>query len=274
MNLELAQGDFYGDTLKNFKAAGFTLSETRYLPHSKLPRHSHAASYFGFILRGTYTESYGQKIRVCGPSMLIYHPAGELHAQYFDNIAVHLFRLEVNQRMSGSLRRANLSLDQPAVFETGLSTILARRLYREFRNPDEVSHLVIEGLVLELIAAIARGADPRKRIASQPPEWLSQAHELVKSYCARSLTIPEIARTVGVHPVTLTREFRQHYRCTIGEVVRSERIALACRGIVAGAKLADVAVSSGFYDQSHFAKTFKRVTGLTPGQYRANFRPR
>jgi AraC family transcriptional regulator len=170
MNLQLAQGNFYGHTVRNFDAAGFSLSETRYAPRSKLPRHSHEAPYLGFILRGTYTESYGQETRACGPSMLIYHPAGELHAQCFDNTAVRLFRLEVNQRMSGSLRRANVGLDQPAVFGAGLITILARRLYHEFRNPDEVSHLVIEGLALELIAAIARGADPKKRISSQPPD--------------------------------------------------------------------------------------------------------
>jgi AraC family transcriptional regulator len=84
------------------------------------------------------------------------------------------------------------------------------------------------------------------------------------------MTTADIARTVDVHPLTLNREFHRYYRCSVGEMIRSERIALACRGILAGARLADVAVTAGFYDQSHFAKTFKRITGLTPGQYRAN----
>jgi AraC-like DNA-binding protein len=35
-------------------------------------------------------------------------------------------------------------------------------------------------------------------------------------------------------------------------------------------KLADVAMAAGFYDQSHFSKAFKQVTGLTPTQFRAN----
>jgi AraC family transcriptional regulator len=271
MNTPLAQGNFFGHTLKNFQAAGFNLSESHYAPHSELPRHSHEAPYFGFVLRGTYTERYGRETRACRPSMLIYHPAGELHAQYFNSTSVRLFRLEVNQQLSGSLRQANVVLGQPRLFGAGLITILARRLYHEFRNPDEVSHLVVEGLALELVAAIAR-ADPRKRVSLRPPEWLGQAHDLVRSHCAESITTAEIARTVGVHPVTLTHEFRRYYGFTIGEMVRSERIALACRGILAGARLADVAVTTGFYDQSHFAKTFKRVTGLTPGQYRADFR--
>ncbi len=31
--------------------------------------------------------------------------------------------------------------------------------------------------------------------------------------------------------------------------------------------LAAVAVEAGFYDQSHFARVFKRVTGMTPGDW-------
>ncbi|PYS50989.1 MAG: hypothetical protein DMF68_05700 [Acidobacteria bacterium] len=36
--------------------------------------------------------------------------------------------------------------------------------------------------------------------------------------------------------------------------------------------LAEVALSCGFHDQSHFTKTFKRVMNITPAQYRTRFR--
>src|SRR5438132_8800170 len=94
-NPQLPQGKFYGQTLKQHQAGGFSLSETRYRPRSTLPRHSHESHYFCFVLRGTYTESYERKVRSCEPSMILYHPAGELHAQYFDKTAVDLFRIEV-----------------------------------------------------------------------------------------------------------------------------------------------------------------------------------
>ena len=43
---QLAPGNFYGQTLRQHQAGGFSLSETRYLPGSELPRHSHQSPYF------------------------------------------------------------------------------------------------------------------------------------------------------------------------------------------------------------------------------------
>jgi AraC family transcriptional regulator len=43
----------------------------------------------------------------------------------------------------------------------------------------------------------------------------------------------------------------------------SEQLTLAKRS------LANVAVEAGFCDQSHFNRTFKRFTGMAPGQYRS-----
>lgn len=274
MNLQLAPGNFYGKTLKQYRAGGFSLSETRYLPGSILPRHSHESHYFCLVLHGTYTESYGRKVRSCQPSTIVYHPAGELHAQYFDNTAVQLFRIEVNQLRLRDLSRADLSLECPDS-RRGLAIGLAHRLYQEFCEPDAVSHLAIEGLALELIAAIARHSHRSGNISREPAEWLRQAHELIKSRFFEHLTLGDIARTVEVHPVTLAREFRHHYNCTIGEMVRSERIGFACRELLKREEtLTDIAISAGFYDQSHFAKAFKRLIGMTPGRYRATFQPR
>jgi AraC family transcriptional regulator len=147
-------------------------------------------------------------------------------------------------------------------------------LYQEFREPDVVSHLAIEGLALELIATVARQSRCSLGSSRQPAKWLEQAHEFIKEHCLDQLTLGEIARTVGVHPVTLAREFRRYYQCTIGELVRRERIEFACRELQQpGVTITDIAVAAGFYDQSHFARTFKKITGISPARYRDHHRP-
>ena len=273
VNPRLAQGNFYGKTLRQHQAGGFNLSETRYRPGSTLPRHSHESHYVCLVLNGTYKESYERKIRTCQPLMILYHPAGELHAQYFDNTAVELFRVEVNPARLRDASDADLCIEGRD-FRDGLPVGLTHKLYREFREPDAVSHLAIEGLALELITAIARDSHRYGNTSRQPQRWLTEAHELIKSRCLEHLTLGDIAGTVGVHPVTLAREFRHHYDCTIGEMVRRERIAFACRKLLNREEsLADIALAAGFHDQSHFAKVFKKLTGITPSQYRVSYRP-
>src|SRR5215510_1151078 len=158
---QLAQNNFYGQTVKRRQAAGFSLSETHYIQGLKLSRHTHESPYFGFILCGAYTESYGQRVRACQPSMLIYHPAGELHAQSFDQTAVRLFRIEVNYQRLQDMGQADFCLESPADSRSGLVNSIARELYQEFCAPDEVSRLAIEGLALELIAVVARLSNRR-----------------------------------------------------------------------------------------------------------------
>jgi AraC-like DNA-binding protein len=203
--------------------------------------------------------------------MIVYHPAGELHAQSFDTSAVDLFRIEVNQARLRRPSHPDLSV-AGCVTKGGPAAALARKLYQEFQEPDWVSHLVIEGLGLELLAALARDSLRGKKMARQPPLWLGRAYELIRANYLRNLALNDVAGAVGVHPVTLAREFRRHYQCTVGELVRRERIAFACRALIkTETSIAGVAARAGFYDQSHFAKVFKRLMGMTPKCYRDRF---
>jgi AraC family transcriptional regulator len=273
MSLTLPDGHFYGETLANREVAGFRLTETAYPPRLRLPKHSHERPYFCFILQGVYDEIYGQQGRVCRRSMLVYHPSGEVHSQHFNEAAGRLFRIEVNPAWLERVRETVPILNDSLEFQGGQLPWLAAKLHLEFREMDEVSALAIEGLTLEIVAAASRrSAHVSSRV---PPRWLEQAREMIHARSAERLTLSALAQAVSVHPVYLAREFRRHYRCTVGEYVRRLRIEFACREIIhSDASLVEIASAAGFYDQSHFSKTFKRLTGLTPAQYRAGFRSR
>lgn len=55
----------------------------------------------------------------------------------------------------------------------------------------------------------------------------------------------------------------------IGDYVHRLRVRYASEALRRpGARLADVAADAGFADQSHMTRVFKRVTGVTPGDFR------
>ena len=50
---------------------------------------------------------------------------------------------------------------------------------------------------------------------------------------------------------------------------------IACRQISASdVPLSEIAVAAGFFDQSHFGRTFKQLTGMSPAAYRETIRSR
>jgi AraC family transcriptional regulator len=136
-----------------------------------------------------------------------------------------------------------------------------------------VSAIAIEGLFLEILAEAAR--HNLNASSGKVPKWLDQARQFLQANFSDSFTIDSVASLVGAHPAHLARSFRRHYGCTIGEYTRQLRIEFACRKLSStDAALAEIASASGFYDQGHFSRTFKRLTGITPARFRELARAR
>ncbi len=267
MELELQRGQFYGRVSRSREVAAVTLTETRYASGSKLPQHSHERAYFCFVLQGRFAEVYGNKSRACQPATLIFHPSGEAHWDHFQT-EVHCLNIQPDSHFEHQALR----LAQPADFHGGALAHLATKLYREFREMDEVSALAIEGLTLEIIAEATRSF---KRETGTTRTWLKRAQELLHAHFAERLTLSYVAATVGVHPTHLAREFHKHHNLTIGEYVRQLRIEFACHELSSSVKpISEIALAAGFFDQSHFARTFKLLTGLSPSAYRKTFKTR
>ena len=265
-------GSLYGDILANTSVAGFTLTETRYLPGLTLPKHSHEQAYFCFVLGGRFTEVYSKHSRTRRPWTLIFHPAGEEHSDHF-HTGVRCFNIQMTTSWLERAQEHSGRVNAPAEFCGGQATYLAARLYSEFRRFDEFSSLVVEGLTLEIMAEMSRQL--LRGLERTAPRWLEQARGILDQQFNDRPSLVALAESVDVHPAHLAREFRRFYRCTVGEFVRQRRIEFARHQIsTSDASLSDIALAAGFFDHSHCTRTFKKHTGMTPKQYRRSLRPR
>jgi AraC family transcriptional regulator len=264
---KLAPGCSNGKVLKSFDTAGFIMTEVAYRAQSRLAEHSHENAHFCFVLEGSYTESHNRQELECKPFTLTFRPPGEVHEDRFHNREVRVFTIEIPPRWMERLAQDSIYLGRSINFKDGFVPKLSERIVREFHRMETGAGLIIEGLTLEIMAETARYS--AQNVEPTIPRWLKRAKDLLHARFAENLTLEQIAREVGIHPVHLASVFRQKYHCTVGEYIRQLRIEYACREISKGEMpLAIIALEAGFANQGHFSSTFKRMTGLTPAAYR------
>lgn len=111
----------------------------------------------------------------------------------------------------------------------------------------------------------------------RPPEP-ERAHPAVQAVCAYvdehyadNITLDELGARAGLSKYHLLRCFTRQLGISPYSYLETIRIGHARRLLEAGVPLAETAQRTGFADQSHFTRFFKRLTGITPGQYRAIF---
>lgn len=263
--------DTSGTVVATRRVPGFRVEENHYPAGLELTSHRHGHAYLSYVLEGPYAESYGSETSViCEPRVLRYLPPEQVHSNVFD-AGSHCLIVEVEAEALKRVEEHTKALEQPGAIQGIASTWLAQRLYHEFRQGDGLALVSLEGILLEMLAEGARrtGAD---RVAVIP-RWLHIAREYLEANFLRQVSLAEIAGAAGVHRVHLSREFRRYFSTTVGEFLRRKRIEHACHLVsTTDTPLAEIAMTCGFSDQSHFSATFRRQIGLTPARYRQTAR--
>jgi AraC family transcriptional regulator len=253
--------------VRRIEAGGFTVTEGIHRHGSQLPWHDHPTPTICFVLQGTFSEMWRGGSVACTSATLKITPAGERHWDRFDRGDVRGLLIEPSNGQAAAIKPFSTVLDERLSFHGGLLSTIGWRVYHEMQRLDSAAPLAIEGLLLELIALASRLRDTGTERGR--PRWLEEARDRIHAELAHRPSLSGLARSVGVHPVTLARAFRQAFGCTVGEYVRHLRIERAAHQL-AGTELslAEIALAAGFSDQSHFSNLFRHHVGVSPSKFR------
>jgi AraC-like DNA-binding protein/ligand-binding sensor protein len=101
-----------------------------------------------------------------------------------------------------------------------------------------------------------------------PPYVVKQTMHYVGTHLDKAFIVKDLAAHLRCHPDFLSRRFKQHTGMDLSDYLRQSRIEHAKRLLLnPKIDIGDAAEQSGFSDRVHFSKVFRRVTGLTPGQF-------
>jgi AraC family transcriptional regulator len=101
------------------------------------------------------------------------------------------------------------------------------------------------------------------------PSVLRRSIEFIHAHIESDLRLRDLAREANISMSHLIRGFRQSTGKTPYQYLLHQRIERA-RSLMRDhrAPLTEVALASGFADQHHLARVFRRITGVTPSNYR------
>ena len=95
------------------------------------------------------------------------------------------------------------------------------------------------------------------------------AFDYIQAHYAEPVKIDKLAQEACMSLSSFKREFKRVFEISPGEYLQTVRLN-AVRTLLetTDASLATIAAETGFFDQSHLTRIFKKHRGLSPGQYR------
>jgi AraC family transcriptional regulator len=253
-----------------FSNSTIDCTESHYLAGAALPRHYHDRTWIVFTFSGSCALTMRCSETVLTPTSLLYVPAGEMHANVFGSHGAELFITAIDPAWIGNrLEIVNAGADAPRIAPAGYLRGLALKMYEEFKRPDALSNLIVEGAFLELLGRWFREGF---RQPADGPSWMRRVMALLQDSFRDQVSLNDLAQVSGVHPSHVAREFHRVYGLTVGEYIRKLRVEFVAERLVHSHKdtpsLTDLALCAGFSSHAHMASMFKRVTGMSPTEYR------
>ncbi len=145
-------------------------------------------------------------------------------------------------------------------------------LYTWAKDLQNVRHTQnpIENLLLDVYQKFLKEKSGSRKI----PAWAQELKEIIQDQIDTNLTLSlkEVSQSLNVHPTYLSREFSKYFDdLSFGDYIRKLRIEKAIQLLnESDHSLAEIAYLTGFSDQSHFNRIFKKHTGKNPSAYRKN----
>jgi len=256
--------------LAQLATSSVQIEEVQYTAGTCLARHAQAFPFLACTVEGIHWSSHNHGGHTCRPGSVRFIPAGEPHENYFPARSRCLL-VKLQEPILERAREYSVLPSGPGQLATPAAATLSELLRMELHQNDDLSLLAAEELSLQLLLTGAR--DPMSP-AAPIPAWLHRILELLQEESERRLTLAELARCAGRHPVQVCRQFHRRFSCTISEYVRRLRIARAQSLLLSSTLgIAEIALECGFSDQSQFTTAFRRLTGLPPCRFRKQFVP-
>lgn len=239
-------------------------------------RHTHEGFAVGVIEAGALGFRYrGENVVAARGAINLANPdeAHTGHAATPEGWTYRMFYMDAERLLEAARQVAGkpvgMPFFKPGVIEDDDLAGAVRSLHIAMEE-DGISTLEKESRYLMMLTAlIRRHADappPRRRIGRER-DAVGRARGYIREHHAEDPSIGTLAALAGFSPYHFIRVFAAESGITPHAYLNQVRVRRARDLILAGWPIASAAAEAGFSDQSHLTRYFKRILGMTPGQF-------
>ena len=240
-----------------------------------VPKHVNEGFEISVIERGATQLRYrGTSHFATAGNVLVINP-GEVHAARAVDERGWSYRTffptaaDVQDAASSSVRkRLPIPWFSTPVIDDGYLAGILATLHRLLEVPN--SALAQESysiwVAAQLVTRHATGK-PQQQSVGKEHRAIRLACDFIQAHAAENVTLARIAALTGLSSFHLIRVFGSHIGMPPHAYLNQVRVNRARKLLSEGKSLARVATETGFVDQSHLSRHFKRQLGITPGQY-------
>ncbi len=255
---------------------GLVLGDAR-LSGQAFGPHYHLDYHIGVLDHGVQAQRFGGTTHLLAPGAVSFMPPGEVHdgSGNEDGFRLRTFRVAPELLLplcadiagrEGAPGSAGVVLKDP---------LLARQLrclHEALGGQQETATLAGQSGLIEIFAGLleASGGHPGPEPVAG---GLGDAEcRRVRDYCisrlAERITLEDLASLCGMSRFQFLRRFSRRFGLTPHNWLTRLRLERACHLLARGGQtVAELAQELGFYDQSHFTRSFRAAFGVAPTRY-------
>lgn len=237
-------------------------------------RHSHDRYALGVIAQGVEKLFYRGGHHFGGSGTVVTLTPGEIHDGVPVDQAGWVYRMLYVEPewlndvvLQGRCGGSHIHLfRQPMADDPELAT---RLLVAHRTIAESVLPLERETLLIEALAGLfeQHGHDLGKQHRPER-EAVRRIRTRLDNEAEHNLSLETLGLEAGMDPLYLIRVFKREVGVAPHSYQIQNRVARVQVLLRAGMELAEASVACGFFDQSHMARAFKKVVGLTPAAFR------
>ncbi|CDZ37922.1 AraC family transcriptional regulator [Neorhizobium galegae] len=234
--------------------------------------HRHDTYAIGLTLSGVQTFQYRGAARASLPgNVIVLHP-DEVHDGAAGTDAGLRYRMlylppeRLIEAAGGS--RGLPFVPNPIIADAEFRQCLAEALDDLEAEPRD---LLLDDLIDRMATSLWRHADGRGGAPGTPraQQAVLRCRDYLQANSDRTISSEELEEVSGLDRYTTARQFRKLLGTSPHRYLVMRRLDRAKVLLSQGGTLADVAVDTGFADQAHFTRHFKKTFGMTPGRWMA-----